>query len=86
MKAYITKYALSKGIFESDDAEPGPFEGCITIGNTIYNRTDWAKTPTEAIKKAEQMRQQKIRSLERISDKIKQKRFNTFIDYNKLKV
>ncbi len=85
MKVYIIKYALTKGIFEAE-AEPGPFDGCVTVGKTMYNRSDWAGSATEARIRAEQMKQQKIRMLEKRVDKLKTTDFVTIRDYKYLKV
>ena len=66
MKVYITKYALSTGIIETDDAEI-----CSNIsGNMIsskkygyFHGNDWHKKKEDAVLRAEVMRIKKIESL-----------------------
>lgn len=87
MKAYIIKYALTKGIYETNDAEPGPYDGMITVnGKTTYNRSEWASSPHEARIRAEQMKQGKIDALEKRIDKLKTRDFVSIHDYKRLKV
>jgi hypothetical protein len=66
MKAWITKYALSKGVFEAEVVEcnyraarriDGPF--------AYYVEDDWHRTEEAAIARAEQMRTDRIASLRR---------------------
>lgn len=63
MKAYITKWALTKGIIEVDD--PEFYENYIVISNIdpLINPVDWFRTKQEAINRAEEMRVNKIASL-----------------------
>jgi len=74
MKAYITKYALSKGIFELEGEKRG-----IAIAAPHYDGwyypPDWYETREEAIARAEQMRQKKIASLEKQIEKLKNMKF-----------
>lgn len=64
IKAWITKYALTQGIFEIDARV------CSQVSETMiednnqqglhYHGNDWHRTKEEAIKKAENMRTKKI--------------------------
>lgn len=63
MKVYITKYALSQGIFEMD-VERQSEDGKLVCGkswNQSYHGqgVEWCKTKAEAIARAEEMRQKK---------------------------
>ena len=63
MKAYITKYALTKGIIEIEN--PEFYENYIVISHIepIINPVDWFRTKQEAIHRSEEMRVNKIASL-----------------------
>ncbi len=63
MKAYITKWAITKGIIELDD--PAFYENHIILSkyNAIIHPVDWFRTKQEAINRAEEMRVNKIASL-----------------------
>ncbi len=83
MKAFITKYALTQGILERDGHVSSDDVLCIS-GNysngsftftTYYHKGEWFKTKEEAIVKAEEMRQKKIKSLEKQLAKLKEMQF-----------
>lgn len=63
MKAYVTKWALTKGIIEVEN--PEFYENYIVISNIdpLINPVDWFRTKQEAINRAEEMRVNKIASL-----------------------
>lgn len=63
MKAYITKFALTKGIIELDD--PEFYKNYIVIGrlDPLINPVDWFNNRQEAITRAEEMRVNEIASL-----------------------
>ena len=63
MKAYITKWALTKGIIEVDN--PEFYENYLVISHIepLINPVDWFRTKQEAINRAEEMRVNKIASL-----------------------
>lgn len=79
MKVYITKYALSTGIIETDDAEI-----CSNISGDMirskkhgyFYRNDWHKNKEDAVLRAEVMRIKKIESLERQLEKLKGLKFS----------
>lgn len=75
MKAYITKYALTKGIIELDD--PDFYENYIVISNIepLINPVDWFRTKQEAINCAEEMRVNKIASLRKKIAKLESMKF-----------
>jgi hypothetical protein len=72
MKAYITKYAPTKGIIEVDDAEePKWYPGMITAKSLGFHACfhgegkEWHRTKEGAIKRAEEMRRSKLQSIEK---------------------
>lgn len=71
MKAWITKYALTKGIMEvtGEVAKTSPEMFCYKLkGYEQYAHgegTDWHRTLESAIQRAEDMRVKKISSLHR---------------------
>lgn len=78
MKAWITKYALTKGILEKEVEDCG--DGMVReSGNhfpTYYHRTDWHKDKESAIAKAEEMRKKKIASLKKQIEKLEKMKFD----------
>ncbi len=86
MRVYITKYALTKGIFETE-ATPGPYEDFITAEDgTIYHKEFYATTEREARLMANNMRSQKIESYDRRIERLKQLDFMKIKDYRYLKI
>ena len=75
MKAYITKWALTKGIIELDD--PEVFEGYVVIGrlDPMINPVDWFFNKPAAIERAEEMRVKKIASLRKQIAKLERMKF-----------
>lgn len=79
MKVYITKYCLTQGIFE-DEVEIWS-DISISMCKSIYNKyvyfhkPYWHETKEEAIKYAEQMKNRKIKSLEKQIRKLKELKF-----------
>lgn len=79
MKVYITKYALTKGIIETEDAEI-----CYNISENMirskkygcFYGNDWQTTKEGAILRAEQMKEKKIQSFERQLEKLKGLKFS----------
>lgn len=79
MKAYITKYALTSGIIQT--------EGEITSNGALFDMRasvpiyyhgegkEWHRTKKEAIARAEEMRQKKIASLKKQIDKLERMKF-----------
>lgn len=69
VKAYITKYALTKGIEVVDGitAKECPEMLTVTAGayRSHYHGDDWHTTPEAAIKRAELMRKNKVNSLKK---------------------
>lgn len=76
MKAYITKYALTKGVtpMEGEGSEESPtmFVPKTEPGTYMvyFHKPDWHMTWAEAKARAEQMRFDKLASLEKQSRKI----------------
>jgi hypothetical protein len=69
MKVWITKYALTQGLFEMnaemcDHGSKVYAKGKAPGGGSIFTR-EWTKTRAEAVLKAEAMRKARIASLKR---------------------
>ena len=78
-KVYITKYALTQGIYEMEVHRMSE-DGSSVYGkawNEAYhgNGKEWCRTKEEAIKRAEEMRIKKIESLEKQIKKLKGLKF-----------
>lgn len=74
--AWITKYALTKGIQEVEGKTDG--DGYLSYGKYDYNhafRKEWYRTREAAIKRAEEMRLKKIASLKKQLKKLEKMRF-----------
>jgi len=70
MKVYVTRYALSDGIQESEGyAMP---QGYFNPNNYsgIYSKGEWFESKDEAIKNAEERRIKKLQSLDKQMKKI----------------
>lgn len=83
MIVWITKYALTQGILEMDvrqaDTEivvisAGFRDGCFWAAQ-YFHRGEWFKTKEDAIVKAEDMRQRKLRSLQKQITKLQKMQF-----------
>ena len=77
MKVWITKYALTQGIFEKECQYRG--DGMIMDElNTCYHGEgkDWHRTKESAVKRAEEMRQKKIQSLQKKIKKLEDMKFD----------
>lgn len=79
MKIWITKYALTQGIIEAEGEQCG-FEWISAIWDNGYRcggfkQGEWFNTKERAIKKAEEMRQEKIESLKKQIKKLEEMRF-----------
>jgi hypothetical protein len=84
MKVWISKYALTRGIYAVESATI-PREGDIKFTATVavdgpphlipigrtYKQNEWHLTKKEAIKRADIMRENKIRALEKQIYKLK---------------
>ena len=80
MKVWITKYALTDGIAEAN-VEPVLFD-CVSITDIIspvpwriFNKGEWHPDKESAIKKAEEMRQEKIEILKKQIEELEKIRF-----------
>ena len=79
MKVYITRYALSTGIIETDDAEI-----CSNISEDMisskkygyFHGNDWHKKKEDAVLRAEVMRIKKIESLKKQIEKLDKMKFS----------
>lgn len=79
MKVYITKYALTSGVFsgEAEICKDTSTDMAIVRGKDFnqfdqyYHGKNWHKTKEEAIARAETMRENKLVSLKKQIQKIK---------------
>jgi hypothetical protein len=66
MKVWITKYALTSGIFEAEATPMTNCKGGISIKRYLtehFHGKDWHLTREEAIIRAKEMQQKKVSSL-----------------------
>ena len=77
MKVWISRYALSEGIFETQAELSRDFPDMISERPSYahYHKPDWHETKEEAIKRAEQMRIKKIASLKKQIEKLEKMDF-----------
>ena len=80
MKVWISKYALTQGIFETEAEICETFADmikCVGEWGAFYHGEgkEWHKTKEEAIVKAEEMRLKKIESLKKQIDKLTKMKF-----------
>ncbi len=76
MKVWITKYALTRGLFEIDAKVDGKYaSGPDPAGNWKIFTREWTKTREEAVKVAEQMKTRRIASLRRSMKKLEEMKF-----------
>ena len=79
MKVWITKYALTRGIFEME------VKSQSKDGTAVYGKAwddcyrgegkEWHRTKESAIQKTEEMRQKKIDSLKKQIEKLERMKF-----------
>ncbi len=75
--AYITRYALTQGIFKREVKEYYDASGSITVRDRApYQKGDWHRTEKEAALKAEEMRLARIKSLEKQIQKLENLSFD----------
>ena len=80
MKVWISKYALTQGIIETEAKKTSSdsisiTKECKTPTNWFY-KGDWHETKEAAIAKAEEMRQKKIASLKKQIEKLEGMKFD----------
>lgn len=75
MKAYVTKYALSNGIEEVNGEIYDDIYFKVEGFYILFKEGEWFETKEDAIKKAEEMRIKKIKSLEKQIERLKNKKF-----------
>jgi len=76
MKAFITKYALTAGIIETNLAEivnsdNNRLRANIGMPTVYFTKTEWQPTRELAVSRAEIMREQRIQSLEKQLKRLK---------------
>jgi hypothetical protein len=81
MKVWITKYALTSGIFEVD-AETCTSPSLIAVRKpgeltAYFHNNDWHKSKEDAIARAEEMRAKKIASLRKSIAKLEAMSFDS---------
>lgn len=77
MNVWISKYALTKGIYEVEVNTTDSEYMIVDKNNPIsfYHKNEWHKTKEDAIKRAIELRDKKIKSLEKQIDKLKNMEF-----------
>ena len=83
MKVWITKYALTEGIFTADveyrgdDTVRDDGNGSVTSLATYYHGEgkEWHRSEVEAIQRAQEMRDKKIGSLKKQLEKLEKMKF-----------
>lgn len=82
MKVWISKYALTQGIYEVEGEIAESYSKMFCVpksGKTFamyFHKPDWYETKAEAIVRAEQMRANKLKALDKQIAKIKAMRFD----------
>ena len=82
MKVWITRYALTQGIFEANvDLVPASHnpkityaEGKSAAGGQFFTH-EWTKTREEAVEKAQEMRTKRIAALKKAITKLEKMKF-----------
>lgn len=91
MKVWITKYALTLGLFEAEVAKHG--DGLVrliehkTLGRGKLFHTEgreWHRTFQSALARCEEMREAKLKSLENQAAKIRKLDFEKMVDLRQL--
>lgn len=82
MKVWITKYALTKGIFEAETVNHSTdntvnvhYMGELSYCIHWFCRPDWCETHERAVARAEEMRAKKIESLKKQITKLENMKF-----------
>jgi len=87
MKVWVTKYALTEGILELEAQDTHPLKIGIWVryaetsanagfGTYLYGEgKEWHRTREAAVKRAEEMRQAKIKSVRKQLAKLEEMRF-----------
>ncbi|WP_431785830.1 hypothetical protein [Paenibacillus lactis] len=79
MKVWISKYALTTGIYEIEARETHSPNMVVDAKDSLAmyhgEGKEWHKSKEEAIKRAEIMRKKKIESLEKQLQKLKEMKF-----------
>jgi len=80
MKIYVTKYALTQGIYEveAEDETGGifvAFSGSNRSYTTYYHKGEYELTHAAAVTKANEMREKKIASLKKQIKKLEEMTF-----------
>ena len=78
MKVWISKHALTKGIFEMDVriSEDGKSAYGQSFNECYHKKgIEWHETREDAVRRAEEMRENKIRNLEKQIRKLKDMTF-----------
>ena len=75
--AWITRYALTKGVFSIKVEDCYDTTMVQDVGNTCsyYHGKDWHKTRKEAVKRANEMRDKKLASLKKSIERLKKLKF-----------
>jgi hypothetical protein len=75
-KVWISRYALTRGVYETDVEESGGYCYSTDIYRIQYPPNAWHQTRGEALARAEEMRQAKVASLRKQLTKLERKVFS----------
>lgn len=82
MKVYVTKYALTRGIYQVEGPVSKYFQDLFIPNNMAYNaswrelhKDEWHTTKEAAVEKAKAMRDKKIVNLQKQIDRLKSLEF-----------
>lgn len=84
MTVYITRYALTEGVYLAEVELSQTDDSRVTVlrgrHSGIFHKPDWHVTWTDAINQAEKMRKQKIQLLRTLIDRLKRMDFYSLTD------
>lgn len=75
MKVWITKYALTKGLYELEVEQSVNYPSHVFQGLQNFHDKEWYETKLEAIDKANDMKDTKLKSLRKSIKKLESMEF-----------
>jgi hypothetical protein len=63
MKVYVTKHAMSTGVFVGNAEACGDSETMVKVGGSYYQGKDWHRDRADAVRRVIEMRDAKVKSL-----------------------
>jgi len=76
MKVYITKHALTQGVFEIEAYRSDVHPEMAVADNVFFHSRDWHITKESALLQAETMRRRKVESLRKQLAKLEALKFS----------